>query len=295
MWFWLIFIGGFFRSAHWLLERLILRDRKESISFAFFLQLSAVVMLAPLLLFKHSFPKEILPYFVLLLIGIMDTLAVFLIKESIRLLEVSLRTTIYQIRIFFVLIFASLFLNESFNLTKIMGSVLIFLGIVLTAFRTRKINWFKKAFTSVFKREGQRVTGIFFTLVAALVTAIELMGFKYLLNQFSVGFTLFTVSLVSTVLFLLIVPDLTERTLNLIKGEKRKLIFLNAFLANISWVLFFWATSMTEASKTQPISQGMMVLTILGGIVFLKERERIWQKILGGILAVIGVILVKGS
>ncbi|GAI85520.1 unnamed protein product, partial [marine sediment metagenome] len=36
-------------------------------------------------------------------------------------------------------------------------------------------------------------------------------------------------------------------------------------------------------------------LTVLGGIVFLKERERVWQKILGGILAVIGVILVKGS
>lgn len=295
MWFWLVVIGGVFKSIHWLLERLILRDKQESVSFAFFLQLSSVVMLAPLLLLGLRLPKEVLPYFVLLLVGAMDTLAVFLIKESIRLLEASLRTTIYQIRIFFVLIFASLFLNESFNFTKVIGSVLIFLGIVLAVFRRRKVSWYKKVFNAVFIREERRATGIFLTLAAALVTAVELMGFKYLLNEFAVPFTLFTVSLISTFLFLLVVPNLIKRSLDLVRGEKGKLVFLNAFLANVSWVLFFWATSMTEASKTQPISQGMTVLTVLGGIIFLKERERIWQKILGGILAVIGVILVKGS
>lgn len=295
MWFWLVVVGGFFKSAHWLLERLILRDKKESVSFAFFLQFSSVVMLAPLLLLGLRFPKEILPYFVLLVVGAMDTLAVFLIKESIRLLEASLRTIIYQIRIFFVLIFASLFLNESLNFIKIIGSILIFSGIIVAVFRKRKVSWFRKVFNRVFEREGERATGIFLTLAAALVTAVELMGFKYLLNQFAVSFTLFTVSLISVFLFLLVVPNLTKKAINLVKGEKGKLVFLNAFLANISWVLFFWATSMTEASKTQPISQGMTVLTILGGIIFLQERERVWQKIFGGVLAVIGVILVKGS
>jgi len=295
MWFWLLVIGGFLKSVHWLLERFILRDEQESVTFSFFLQFSSVIMLAPLLLFRSNFPGEIFPYLILLLVGVLDTLAVLLIKESVRLLEASFRTVIYQIRTFFVLIFAFFLLGESLSLNKVIGSIFIVSGIVIAVFQKRKINWFQKIFGRIFARKEQKTAGIFFTLAAALVTAFELMCLKYLLNQFAVGFTLFTVCLISTFLFLLVVPNLITRTLNLIRGEKRKLIFLNAFLANISWVLFFWATSMTEASKTQPISQGMTVLTILGGIIFLKERERVWQKILGGILAVIGVILVKGS
>lgn len=138
MWFWLIIIGGFFKTAHSLIERVILREEGDSLSLAFFLQSLGVAMVMPLFLLGLKFPREILPYFVLLIVGMVDTLAFFLFIESLRLLEVSLRTIIYQIRIFFVLIFSSLFLNESLNFLKLAGSILIFLGIATAVFRRRK-------------------------------------------------------------------------------------------------------------------------------------------------------------
>jgi len=295
MWFWIVVISGVFKSAHWLLERVILRDEKESFSFAFCLQVLSMVMTIPLFLFGLKFPKEIFPYCVLLIVGFIDTLAIFLVKESIRLLEVSLRTVIYQSRIFFLMILAFLFLNESLSPVKIIGISLIFLGIAVAAFRRRKIDWFKEVLSRVFRRKERRTAGIFMTLAAALVTAIELVIWKYLLDKFAVSFTLFAVSLISSLLFLLIVPDLVKGSMRLIRGKKGKLVFLDGFLAKISFILFLWATSMVEASKTLPITQGMTVLAILGGIVFLGERERVWQKVLGGVLAAIGVVLVKGS
>lgn len=296
MWFWLLVIGGFFKSVHKLLERVILREEKESISLAFFLQASSIPIVLPLFLLGLKFSQEaFLPYFVLLVVAVIDTLAVFLIRESIRLLEISLREIIYQIRIFFVLILSALFLNESLNFLKVFGSSLIFLGIVMAVFKRRKIGWFREKLVKIFKRKEQKSTGIFLTLAAALVTAFELMGWKYLFGYFTVPFTLFCISLISTFLFLIVVPNLTKRVLNLVKGEKGKLVLLDGFLGNVSWILFFWATSMTEASKTLPIDQAFMFLAVLGGIIFLGEKERIWQKVLGGILAGIGVVLVKGS
>ena len=293
MWFWIIVIAGFFKSIHFLLDRLILRDEKESYSFAFFLQIVSVLMLIPLVLLDLKLPKDVFSYFILLVVGIVDTLSGVLIRESIRLLEISLRTIIYQIRIFFVLGFAFVFLNEGLSLAKIMGSVLIFLGIALAVFKRRKMSWFRKAFVQIFRRKEQKATGVFLTLAGALVTALELIGFKYLFSQFSLGLTLFSISLISAIVYLLIFPNITRRALNLVRGKKAKIVFLDGFIANTSWILFFWATSMAEVGKTLSITQGFMVLTVLGGIVFLNERERIWQKILGGILAAIGVVLVK--
>lgn len=294
MWFWLIFIGGFFKSAHSLIERVILKDRGDSPALAFILQLLGAVMVIPLFFLGLKFPREILPYFVLLMVGVIDTLAFFLMMESLRLLEVSLRTIIAQIRIFFVLVFSSLFLGESLNFAKFFGSVLIFLGIALAVFRKQKVSWFREKFWEVFRREGERSTGVFLTLATAFVTAIELLGWKYLLGKFAVSFTLFGVSLISCFLFAIAVKNLKERVLEFIR-KKGRLIFMDGFLANVSWILFFWATSLVEASKTLPVYQGFTVLTVLGGIIFLNERGRLWQKILGGILTAIGVILVKGS
>lgn len=288
-------VGGVFKSIHLLLDRVILREQKESLSFSFFIQLLSAVMMLPLLFWKVKLPKESVAYLILFVVGMVDTLATFLIKESIRLLEISLRTIIYQIRIFSVLILSFFLLNEGLGLAKVMGSVLIFLGIAAAFFKRRKAGWLKKAVGRVFERKEKRARGIFFTLTAAVVTAFELMGWKYLLGKFSLPLTLFAVSTISAVVFLFLVPNLTEKVTNLVKGKKGRLVVLNGILANICWFLFFWATSLTEASKTLPITQGFMALTVLGGIVFLKERERIWQKVLGGILAAVGVILVKGA
>ena len=44
-------------------------------------------------------------------------------------------------------------------------------------------------------------------------------------------------------------------------------------------------------SKVLSVSQGMLVLAILAGILFLGEKERAWQKLLGGLITVGGVWL----
>jgi len=81
----------------------------------------------------------------------------------------------------------------------------------------------------------------------------------------------------------------------LIGGSQGKTVLLALFLGTLALFLSLQAISMTELSRVNPILESFKILTILSGIIFLQEKERVWQKILGGILTVIGVVLVKGS
>ena len=295
MWFWLAVVSGVISTFKQLLNRTILKDKGDSLAFAFFYQVIAAVSALPLFVFGLKFPTIFFPYLVLIAIGVVDTLSSFLIMESLKCLEVSLGTVIYQLRIFWILIFSALILGESLNLEKIVGVCLIFGGISLAVFRKRRVSWLKKIMIRVLGRKDPKGKGVLVCLLASFLTALEMIGVKHVLNQFSLAVVVFIPLSVSALLFLLLAPDLKKRVLVLIKGPQRNAVWLTCVLGTIALFLSLRVMSLTEVSRANPILQSFSILTILGGIVFLKERERIWQKILGGILAVIGVILVKGS
>jgi drug/metabolite transporter (DMT)-like permease len=295
MWFWLVVISGFVGTGKDLFNRAALKDRGDSLTFSFLYQLVPVVFALPLFAFGLNFPSGVFPYFLLVVIGVVDTFSVFLIMESFKYLDVSLRAIVYQLRLLWVLIISVLILGETLNLAKIIGVFLIFSGISLAIFKKRKLGWFQRIIIRILGKKDRKGKGVLVTLLASLLTALEIVGVKYLLSQFSVSFVIFGTLLVSALIFLFLVPDLKNRTLFLIKGPKRRVVWLTLFLGTVGIFLSLQAMAMTELSRVNPILESFKILTILGGIVFLKERERVWQKILGGILTAVGVILVKGS
>lgn len=295
MWFWLAIIGGTIGSLKKLLNRFILRENGDSLAFAFFYQAIGAALAIPLFVFGLKFPTNIFPYLLLGIIGIVDTLPTFLTMESFKYLEVSLRTIVSQVSMFWVLIFSAMILGESLNFNKVIGVCLIFGGIAIAVFQKRRISRWQKIVGRVLARKDQRAKGIFATLMASFLFSLEMIGVKYLLTQFSVSLVVFAAYSISSLVFLLLRPEVKKRTLVLIKGPQAGAVWLTGILGSVSVLLGLWAVSITELSRANPILQSFTILTILGGVVFLKERERIWQKIFGGILAVIGVVLVKGS
>lgn len=295
MWFWLAITSGIIGTGKELLNRVVLREKGDSLAFGFLYQAVPVVCALPLFVFGLKFPTSLFPYLLLGVIGVVDTLSVFLIMESFKYLEVSLKAIIYQLRLFWVLMLSIVILGETLNPDKIIGVCLIFGGISLAVFKQKKVSWFKKTVMRILGRKDQRAKGILVTLIASFLTAFEMIGVKYLLNQFSLSFVVFAVLSVSAMVFLLLAPNLKNRVSSLIKGPQRKAVWLTCLLGTIALFLSLRAMSMTELSRVNPILESFKILTILGGIVFLKEKEKVWQKILGGILTVIGVILVKGS
>jgi uncharacterized membrane protein len=169
--------------------------------------------------------------------------------------------------------------------------VLIFAGIALASFQKGGLGQMKQLVTRL--RDGNksaREKGVLLTLGVAFLTALELILLRQLLNFFSPAMMTFGLGSTSALVFTLIAPGLKRRVFRL-----PRLSFLNGLFGGLCSFLFFLATSMTEVSRTLPITQGFTVLTVILGIVFLKEREKLWQKVLGGLLAAVGVVLVKGS
>ena len=295
MWFWVIIFSGLIGVIKQILNRLILKKDGDSLAFAFFYQLIGAASAIPFLLLSFKFPRQILPYFLLLLIGIVDTLPTFLTMESFKYLEISLRTIFSQTRMFWLLLFSALILNESLSFDKIIGVCLIFSGIAVAVFRKSRISRLRELFFRLLGRKQTREKGIAAVLSASFITALEMIGIKYLLEQFSVPLVIFVIYLISSFVFLYLRPEVKKRLVVLIKGPQRRVVWLTGLCGSASVLLGFWAVSMTEVSRASPVFQSFAVLTVLAGIVFLKEREGIWQKIAGGILAAIGVVFIKSS
>ncbi|MBL7150926.1 DMT family transporter [Candidatus Microgenomates bacterium] len=291
MWFWLIVIVGLLSAVRQLIARIVLKEAADGLAYGFVQQALAVVLAIPLLFFNWQIPKTILPFVLLILVGVWDTLVCYLINESYRLLAISLRTIIYQSRIIWVVFLGFIFLDETLDWQKLVGVVFIFFGIALVSFQKEKMSRFKQLILRLRdKNKTDKERGVVLTLSAAFLTAFEIIAIRYLLDFFSAAVLILGIAGVSTFIFALIIPGLKKKVFQL-----PRLTFLNGILGAIGFFLFSLASAVTEISKTLPIAQSFTILTVIFGIIFLKERERVWQKILGGILAVIGVILVKGS
>lgn len=291
MWFWISIVVGLINAVRNLMARVVLREEEDSLAYSFVQQALVAGLAFPFLFFNWQIPEIVLPFLLLVLVGLWDTLCTYLITESYRFLEVSLRTVIYQSRIIWVVLLGFVFLHESLDWQKLMGAVFIFTGIALASLRKGGLNRAKQLVSRL--KEGNksaREKGVFLTLSTAFLTALELIVLRHLLNLFSPAVLLFGVTMTSVLVLALITPGLKRRVFRL-----PRLSFLNGVFVGICALLFYLASSMTEISRTLPVVQAFTVLTVILGIVLLKERERVWQKILGGILAAIGVILVKGG
>ena len=198
MWFWLAIISGSISTIKDILNRLILKEKGDSLAFAFLCQAFPVVFTLPFFIFGLKFPPAIFPYLLLIAIGVVDTLSIFLIMESFKYLEVSLRTIVYQLRLFWVLILSVIILKESLNLAKIMGIGLIFAGITLAVFKKRRVSWFQKIISRILGRKDRKAKGFFVTILASFLTAFEMIGVKHLLGHFSVSFVIFGALVVSS-------------------------------------------------------------------------------------------------
>jgi uncharacterized membrane protein len=48
-----------------------------------------------------------------------------------------------------------------------------------------------------------------------------------------------------------------------------------------------------EASQVEPVRSSAVLLSVLAGIVFLKERELLWRKLVGALVAFLGAFLLQ--
>lgn len=283
---WQIFIIAFilFGSFSSLLARLIMKeDKSDPIAYAIAHQILVAILVFSYALFDGIKIPDLIPLIpyviaMTLLYGIGNILRFKALKE----IEVSEFTIINQTSAIWTIITATLFLGAAFSLNNWIGAVLIILSAVL-------VSWNPK----IGKKLREFNKGEILALAGAAFYGFAFANDSILIDHFdSVPTYLAIAFLLPGLLTWIIYPGHT-RNMKLFLERKAflRLLLFSLLYALTSVSLFLAYKYQGNIAQIAVLGKTTIIVTVILGILILKERSRLWAKFIGTILSVVGVIL----
>lgn len=270
-------------SAAILLQRVLVEENKDH-PIAFIVLYQALVGIMVLgfgwLRGSLSLPHEVFGtlWLPVILSFLLYAGANYCIFAALERIQASKFTIVFASRMFFTAVAARLLLGESLNLSQYGGALLIFVGIVVANYSTQSANQSQK--------------GLLWALGGALCFGLANVNDRYILSSMEL-YTYTGLSFFGTAIVLAVLQ--TKRLLSgviLLQPRPLSRIALLSIFYGISAVTFFGALQIGEsASQVVSVSLVSVIVTVLSAMVFLKERDYPYQKLLGAVLASIGVLL----
>ena len=198
---------------------------------------------------------------------------------SVKNADLSLREPMLALRVIGVSLLAFFFLGEVFNLQKILFTALIFFGVFIAGWRGGK--------NFDFQTSGSK--WILFSIIT-----MSFSVFFDKLGSNKVGVELYTwcMYFIPFVLQSVKAPKLMPEIKDILTNHR-----VNFIILSTSMVLTYWSQiklySLLPLSIAYPIVQFGSILTILSAIIFLGERDNLQMRVLGSVIAVLGVVLFK--
>jgi len=192
-----------------------------------------------------------------------------------KLTDASTVSLIHKLNIVFVAIIGLLFLNEKYSSLSYLGLLFIIFSNIFIVFNGKNISVNK---------------GMFFAFFMALFSALAAIFDKVILKDFS-PFTYVFVNSILTGIMFSFRKNVFSEGLQLLK-QNTVMVLTTSILSVGSWVAFLFVLQNTSVSKTFPIYKSLsLIVPVILGIIVLKETNKLWQKILGTIIGVAGIIL----
>lgn len=273
---WILFavLGGLASNVYNFFNRYLLKDKGDATTYAWFVDV--VRLIIPLFIlffdFRITNPQTTIP--LLFLIGLVEFVSIYLFMKMHSFSHLSISTIIQRTRLIWIPILAFIFLGEKLKGIEYLGVTTIFFGLSV-AVSSNKL---------VFDK------GMKYAYLSAFVVAILSLLMKQLSGLVSTSVLLIGMSSLGAFLFPLVMKNRKERLKSAFtKDLKWKLI---AGTTNtLSMYFFVLALSMGPVSQVTAIYQGMMVFSIIAGIVLLKERDYVTKKVIGAVVTLAGVLL----
>ena len=213
----------------------------------------------------------------LVLSGISNTLLWICYFKALDLGTVSKVTPIDKTSIILTLILSSIFLNEKITIIKVLSIIFILVGTLLTIRKNDE--------------ESKDNKWILYAVLTAIFTSTTTVISKVGIENTNTNLTTFLRTII--VLILLTIITLFKKKFKDIKKLNKKnylFIILSGISTSLSWLFYFKALSLGEASVVFPIEKLSLVVSIVTSTIFLKERLN-KRQILGIIIIVIGTSL----
>lgn len=225
---------------------------------------------------NFSLPTKFEPYLYLfiacLFYGLYERIRFYVAK----ILDASLVSIINNVSLVVAFVVAAFLYSEIMTINKIGGFLLILTALFLVSFnKISKIN----------------LRGIFIAILANVF-----LGIGWALDKKGVIFfnpETYNVLVWFLPIFILYFPYVKfsdiKKEIKISSWKIALLSFLNVF----GYFIQLKAQDLADATKVISVVQTSTLLTVIFGIFILKEREHIVKKILAGVIAVIGVFLLR--
>jgi drug/metabolite transporter (DMT)-like permease len=277
MWFIYALIAGVFFAINSLMIRQHFRKNEDQWVFSFYFSFIIGLCFLPLLLTNFSLPTNINFWVLTLLICVTLLVGNLMSFTAAKTIGATTANVVGKLRLLWLIIVGIFLFNESMNLQKIIGMILILSASFLI------IDYSK------WKVSRKGVILIILTTVTSTIYAILL---KKIIATTDIFHILFIGCMIQAALNALITPNFFQRAKNEFKNIKW-LIMIGVIgaIANFAIVK---ALSYDVLSGAYFVMDASLVILIFGEHFILKEKERLWWKASALILAIIGAILIHG-
>lgn len=236
----------------------------------------SVLLLVPF--FEFKFPTDIKIY-IMLGISILFYTITDRINTTVRSgLEASTFNILQQLSTTFMIFAGLIFLKEEFVLIKFIGAMLIIFSNVLIFYKKGKFEFNKYI-----------ALGVLSNISYTIALFLDVNNSDSFNLPFYVAITLIIPSIL-VMIFDRVKPS--EIKNELVKGNK-KAIIITALSWGIMIVSQLRAYQLEKVSIVAPLCALTVILNVIIGYVFLKEKENVLRKIVAAILIIISVILIK--
>jgi drug/metabolite transporter (DMT)-like permease len=279
-WYWYVAINIVVFSLATLYQRMILKDSRDPVVIYVVNGLVAGLFLLGVGFYQgFNFPdlKDI--SLNLILMAVLIGTGNILIFRGLKKVEASEYTVLFSTRAIWSVLAAIVFLHESFSGKQIIGAALIILSVFV-------VSWKKKSFRL---NEGEMLT-----LAAAFFVGFAFINDTYLLNKVDLFFYMPLVFALPAIFAMVVNYKRFLKPGNLLTPMETVKVSVLSLLFAISATSTFTAYEKGHnAAQIAILNQTSTILIVVLGIIFLRERNHLYLKILGGIISLVGVYLVR--
>ncbi len=266
-------------SIYSVLIRIALKDRGDAKIFALLSDLTVALFLLAISPLDDTFVHLDLRHALLVFAasGLYAGASVLFIWGR-QLEEVSRVSLARQLTTVWIFLGGVVVLGEIFTLTKGMGLALILTG----------------GFVALGFEQGLTISkGLALVLAGTVVGgASSIIGKTIVEDNLSPALYVGTTSLLAALWLFIAFPDRNARIIEEIRIQRWRIPAVSITLG-LSVFLLMKAYQSGEASRVGPVYASSLILTVIAGIVVLRERERLSLKLLGTAIAFAGVMLLR--
>ena len=279
-WVFLVIISAFTSSLTRIFQKVLLKDKdSDPFAFGFIFQITVAFLFLLYTLITNTLIIPDLSGLTinLIVMTLFYSLGNFFTFKAFKTAEASEVSIIFTSSTVWSIIAALFMLGEKLTMNKIIGILLVVLGVI--AVNYSKTSW-------------KINKGHLFALLGALLSGIAFTNDAFIINRFqsipSYMIIAFAVPAINTLLYS---PKSIKKIAYYFNPNILFRLLICSFFHALSAISIFEAYKRGgEASVISPIQQSSIIFTVIIGYIFLRETNRLPNKLLGMTLTFLGVL-----